>query len=181
MADLTYEERQRMRRLAEDAHDACNRHYGPFVDAMAHPLNVLALLDMAARAAQTANQAPAVPSAQLGALQSEIAGHEASNRHLSAMVDELRELLQDAKRAMTELHEAAIPDESSEGVPAIIAPAAFRKFVDAHAILCSCLHQRGHNPEQGQQATSKFATGGVLPPGIRLVGESGPELEPLKK
>ncbi len=49
MADLTYEERKRLRRLAEDARDACNRHYGPFVDAVAHPLNILALLDMAAR------------------------------------------------------------------------------------------------------------------------------------
>lgn len=82
----------------------------------------------------------------LGALQAEIAGHEAANGHLCALVDELRELLQDAKRAMTELHQAAIPDESAEGVPAIIPPEAFRKFVDAHAMLCSCLHQRGHNP-----------------------------------
>lgn len=48
MADLSYEERKRLRRLAEDACDACNRHYGPFVDAVAHPLNILALLDMAA-------------------------------------------------------------------------------------------------------------------------------------
>jgi hypothetical protein len=51
MADLTYEERKRLRRLAEDARDACNRHYGPFVDAVAHPLNILALLAMADRAA----------------------------------------------------------------------------------------------------------------------------------
>ena len=51
MADLTYEERKRLRRLAEDARDACNRHYWPFVDAVAHPLNILALLDMADRAA----------------------------------------------------------------------------------------------------------------------------------
>lgn len=53
MADLTYEERKRLRRLAEDARDACNRHYGPFVDAVAHPLNMLALLDMADRSAAT--------------------------------------------------------------------------------------------------------------------------------
>lgn len=84
-------------------------------------------------------------------LQAEIAGHEAANGHLSALVDELRELLQDAKRAMTELHQAAIPDESTEGIPAIIPPEAFRKFVDAHAQLCFCLHQRGHNPpKEGQ-------------------------------
>lgn len=51
MADLTYEQRKRLRRLAEDARDACNRYYGPFVDAVAHPLNILALLDMADRSA----------------------------------------------------------------------------------------------------------------------------------
>lgn len=51
MADLSYEDRKRLRRAAEDARDACNRHYGPFVDAVAHPLNILALLDMADRAA----------------------------------------------------------------------------------------------------------------------------------
>lgn len=118
----------------------------------------------------------------LGAMQAEIAGQEATNLHLSAMVDELRELLQDAKRAMTELHEAAVPDESTEGVPAIIPPAAFRKFVDAHAMLCFCLHQRGHNPQQTQQTAPNFAVGGALPPGIlRLLGESGPELELSKK
>lgn len=99
-------------------------------------------------AAPTTQAAPAV---ELGALQAEIAGHEAANLHLSGMVDELRELLQDAKRAMTELHKAAIPDESSEGVPAIIPPDAFRAFVDAHAKLCFCLHQRGHNPAQEGQ------------------------------
>lgn len=84
-------------------------------------------------------------------LQAEIAGHEAANLHLSGLVDELRELLQDAKRAMTELHQSAIPDESSEGVPAIIPPEAFRKFADAHAQLCFLMHQRGHNPAQEGQ------------------------------
>ncbi|KGP00551.1 hypothetical protein JT27_15640 [Alcaligenes faecalis] len=46
MANLSYEERKRMRRAAEDARDACNRHFWPFVDVVAHPLNILALLDM---------------------------------------------------------------------------------------------------------------------------------------
>lgn len=50
-SDLTYKERKHLRRLAEDARDARNRHYGPFVDAVAHPLNILALLDMADRGA----------------------------------------------------------------------------------------------------------------------------------
>ena len=59
MADLTYEERKRLRRLAEDARDACNRYYGPFVHAVAHPLNILALLDMADRSAAAAATATA--------------------------------------------------------------------------------------------------------------------------
>ena len=50
MAELCYEERKRIRRAAEDARDACNRHYGPFVDVVAHPINILKLLDMADRA-----------------------------------------------------------------------------------------------------------------------------------
>jgi hypothetical protein len=36
-----------IRRAAEDAIQACNRHYGPFVDVVAHPLNICALVDMA--------------------------------------------------------------------------------------------------------------------------------------
>ena len=77
--------------------------------------------------------------------------YEMANSNLFDLVNELRELLQDAKRAMTELHQAAIPDESTEGVPAIIPPEAFRKFTDAHAQLCFLLHQRGHNPpKEGQ-------------------------------
>lgn len=87
--------------------------------------------------------AASTDSILLGALQSEIAGLESANGHLSALVDDLRELLQDARNAMTELHQAAIPDESTEGVPAIIPPEAFRKFVDAHAQLLFLLHQRG--------------------------------------
>lgn len=52
MASLSYEERKRLRRAAEDARDACNRHFGPFVDVVTHPLNILALLDMAGQADQ---------------------------------------------------------------------------------------------------------------------------------
>ena len=103
-------------------------------------------------AIETANQIAAlVTSVSLGSLQAEIAGHKAANGHLSALVDELRELLQDAKRAMTDLHQAAVPDESTEGVPAIIPPAAFSAFVDAHAQLCFCMHQRGHNQQREGQ------------------------------
>ncbi|WP_423457995.1 hypothetical protein [Ottowia sp. VDI28] len=98
---------------------------------------------------------------EVGALQAEIAGHEAANGHLSTLVDELRELLQDAKQAMTELHQAAIPDEDAEGVPAIIPPEAFHKFVDAHAQLCFCMHQRGHNPPKEPQAIAAQGQGGI--------------------
>lgn len=34
-----------LRRAAEDAQDACNRHYGPFIDVVAHPLRILAVVD----------------------------------------------------------------------------------------------------------------------------------------
>ena len=60
MTDLTYEERKHLRRAAEDARDACNRHYGPFVDVVAHPLRILALLDMADRAAQQSDRQAAI-------------------------------------------------------------------------------------------------------------------------
>lgn len=64
MGELTYEERKRMRRAAEDAIDACNRHYGPFVDVVAHPLNILTLLAMAERGV-TSSQAEAASDEQL--------------------------------------------------------------------------------------------------------------------
>lgn len=48
---LNFEARRAIRRLAEDAIQAANRHYAPFVDAVAHPLNITALLDMADSAA----------------------------------------------------------------------------------------------------------------------------------
>lgn len=63
MADLDHHQRVLLRRLAEDAIHAANRHYGPFVEAVAHPLNILALLDMAGRAA--AAPVPAASRAEL--------------------------------------------------------------------------------------------------------------------
>ncbi|MDX8202068.1 hypothetical protein SLJ91_01350 [Acinetobacter pittii] len=44
---LSHRELVLIRRAAEDAIHACNRHYGPFVDVVAHPLNICALVDMA--------------------------------------------------------------------------------------------------------------------------------------
>ncbi|WP_422847593.1 hypothetical protein ACOYR4_18430 [Acidovorax sp. M14] len=105
-------------------------------------------------ARETADQIAMMVAAgaeKLIALQAEIDAHEMANSNLFALVNELRALLQDAKSAMSELHVAAIPDESTEGVPAIIPPEAFRKFVDTHARLCFLMHQRGHNPAQEGQ------------------------------
>lgn len=36
-----------IKRAAEDAIHVCNRHYAPFVDVVAHPLNIIALVEMA--------------------------------------------------------------------------------------------------------------------------------------
>tara|TARA_R110000868_G_scaffold211349_3_gene461422 strand:- start:23 stop:649 length:627 start_codon:yes stop_codon:yes gene_type:complete len=47
-------------------------------------------------------------------LRAELAGHEASSGHLSAMVDELRALLAEAMAMMKALHESASPDDGPE-------------------------------------------------------------------
>lgn len=47
MSKLTPRELVLFRRAAEDAIHACNRNYGPFIDVVAHPLNMLKLVDMA--------------------------------------------------------------------------------------------------------------------------------------
>jgi hypothetical protein len=78
MAELTYEERNRLRRLAEDARDACNRHYGPFVDAVAHPLNILALLDMVTRAEQQRDGFAAAMLRALSELSNKVDEHHKS-------------------------------------------------------------------------------------------------------
>ncbi|NNP67563.1 hypothetical protein [Acinetobacter sp. Ac_5812] len=47
MSKLSPRELVLFRRAAEDAIHACNRHYGPFIDVVAHPLNMLKLVEMA--------------------------------------------------------------------------------------------------------------------------------------
>lgn len=47
MDKLDHRELTLIKRAAEDAIHACNRHYGPFVDVVAHPLNIIALVEMA--------------------------------------------------------------------------------------------------------------------------------------
>lgn len=47
MSDLAQQELIRIRRAAEDAAYAMNRNYKPFIDVVSHPLNIIALVDMA--------------------------------------------------------------------------------------------------------------------------------------
>ncbi|MCH7381308.1 hypothetical protein [Acinetobacter higginsii] len=47
MSGISQRELVLFRRAAEDAIHACNRHYGPFIDVVAHPLNMLSLVVMA--------------------------------------------------------------------------------------------------------------------------------------
>lgn len=52
MSELTQEELMVIRRAAEDAIHAANKHYKPFIDVVAHPLNIIALVDMAVKQAE---------------------------------------------------------------------------------------------------------------------------------
>lgn len=107
------------------------------------------------------------------ALRLEILDLDADKASLSRMVDDLRELANDAKQAMTALHLAAVPDESQEGVPAVIPGDAFRRFVDAHAQLCFCLHQLGHvtpkEPQRYEITSIKYLAGELT---LRAVGDA---------
>ncbi|WP_287906540.1 hypothetical protein [Acinetobacter sp.] len=47
MDKLDHRELTLIKRAAEDAIHACNRHYKPFIDVIAHPLNIIALVEMA--------------------------------------------------------------------------------------------------------------------------------------
>lgn len=47
MDKLDHRELTLIKRAAEDAIHACNRHYKPFIDVVAHPLNIIALIEMA--------------------------------------------------------------------------------------------------------------------------------------
>jgi len=46
---LSHHELVMLRRAAEDAINAANPRYAPFIDAMAKPIKILALVDMAMR------------------------------------------------------------------------------------------------------------------------------------
>jgi hypothetical protein len=50
---LTRKELVALRRAAEDAIQAMNPRHGPFVDLVANPLKMLALVDMAMRSIET--------------------------------------------------------------------------------------------------------------------------------
>lgn len=47
MDKLDHRQLTLIKRAAEDAIHACNRHYKPFIDVVAHPLNIVALVEMA--------------------------------------------------------------------------------------------------------------------------------------
>lgn len=75
-------------------------------------------------------------AAEVGALQSELAGNEASTMHLSRMVDGLRGLLSMAESAMTRVQQGAGPvDESSGDLDARIPYARWATFIDFHVLL----------------------------------------------
>jgi hypothetical protein len=86
----------------------------------------------------------------LGSLQAERAGLVSAAGHLGDLVDHHRELLRKAVAAMSSLHSAAKPDESSEDVDARIPAAVFRAFVDEHAAL---LHELAHGLAAAPDAT----------------------------
>jgi hypothetical protein len=94
-------------------------------------------------------------------LRAELAGHEASGGHLSAMVDELRALLSEAMAMMKALHESASPDDGPE-MNAIVPSGAFREFVDANAALMHKIHISPHGdgsaaPQQGSKPDPTLA------------------------
>lgn len=68
-ADIPQSTRDRLRTLAGEAIVNMNAKYGPFIEAVANPLQLLALLDMADRAVNTAEQPsikpPAEPTAEV--------------------------------------------------------------------------------------------------------------------
>lgn len=89
-------------------------------------------------------------------LRAELAGHEASGGHLSALVDDLRGLLSEAMRVMKALHESASPDDGPE-MNAIVPAGAFHEFVDANAALMHKIHISPHGdgsaaPQQGSKS-----------------------------
>lgn len=47
MSELSIEKLTQIKRAAEDAIQAWNRLYQPFIDVVAHPLNIISLVDMA--------------------------------------------------------------------------------------------------------------------------------------
>jgi hypothetical protein len=81
---------------------------------------------------------------QAGIQAAELAGQEHAIGHLSAMVDELRNLLGTAMKAMKALESAAVPDESTEDMDARIPANDFRRFVDARASLLGALARSPH-------------------------------------
>ena len=86
-----------------------------------------------------------------------MAGLESSVGHLSALVDNLRDLLGTAMRAMKAIEDVATPENESGGdFDASIPYEAWAKFVDARARL---LYEIKHSPHDGSVKTSALAAG----------------------
>ena len=78
------------------------------------------------------------------ALDAEIAGYQAANGHLSALVDELRGLLARVMANFKTLHNAATPDDGPE-LSAIIPAAVFAKCVDEDVALRYAIKHSAHD------------------------------------
>lgn len=127
------------RLAANAAIRAANPRFGPFVDVVAHPLNMIALLDEFRRLAALAESGAAV-NAELNAWR----------EYMSKAVEHHRDVIGRAMKAMKDLHEAAQPDEDSADINAVIPGARFAEFVDAHAAL---LYDIKHGPFTGDLTT----------------------------
>lgn len=58
---VTHSELVRLRRAAEDAIHAANPRYAPFIEAVANPLRMLAVVDAAMRGLNAADLPPPAP------------------------------------------------------------------------------------------------------------------------
>lgn len=88
-----------IKRAAEDAIHACNRHYGPFLDVVAHPLNIIALIEMA--------QSRQAEVEQLKCENKKIHGREIKkfeeNLILKAEIEEKNKRIEELESALTQI------------------------------------------------------------------------------
>lgn len=126
------------RHAADAAINAANPRFGPYIDVVAHPLNLLQLLDEYRRLAALAESGEAA-HAELNAW----LGYATD---LNEQLKQHRALLDRAMAAMKALHEAAWADEATPDFDAVIPGARFAEFVDAHAALLYDIKHARSNP-----------------------------------